>query len=139
MTKKIVADFSLCTGCAICLLACSERVTGGFNPRYALMRIENKMDGLVNEPILCSQCTNAYCKQVCPVNAIEVVNNDQVLKINQDKCNGCGLCEKYCPHDVIVIHDKRAAKCDLCDGEVRCVSQCPTGALQLVERGELHE
>lgn len=138
MVKKIIADFSLCTGCAICTLACSEAKTGGFNPRLARLRIDSEKEGLVSRPVLCNQCENAYCEQVCPTNAI-VRNDEDILIVHSELCTGCGKCNEYCPNSVVVVADKCAGKCDLCGGNPQCIFQCPTGALKLSDGGEQHE
>ncbi|OWZ83551.1 4Fe-4S dicluster domain-containing protein [Natranaerobius trueperi] len=129
--KKLVSEFDLCTGCAICTLVCSKELQGGYNPRFARLRLEEQMDGLVTEPIVCNQCENAFCEKVCPVSAITRENEIPVIK--EDKCIGCGRCMEYCPKDVIVLVDNKASKCDLCGGDPVCVKNCPTGALKLFE------
>ncbi len=45
------------------------------------------------------------CVKVCPVNAIELVD-DFLPRINEDKCIGCGRCAEVCPFDVIKIMDR---------------------------------
>ncbi|MBS3815465.1 MAG: 4Fe-4S binding protein [Hadesarchaea archaeon] len=49
-------------------------------------------------PIICINC--GACASVCPVNAIEVLNN-QVNVL--ESCTNCGLCEKTCPLGAIKI------------------------------------
>ncbi len=129
--KKLHADFDLCTGCAICTLKCSQAKTGGYNPRFARLRLENRMEGLVTEPVVCNQCENAFCMHVCPVSAIQKHNGIPI--IDRETCIGCGRCKAYCPKDVIVMQDRKAGKCDLCQGDPICVKNCPTGALKLYE------
>ncbi len=134
---KLIADFDLCTGCAICTLACSKEKAGGYNPRLARLKLEQAMEGLVTEPVVCNQCDNAYCEKVCPVTAIERKNGIPV--VDRESCIGCRRCQQYCPKGVIVMQDKKAAKCDLCAGEPACVKQCPTGALSLYQGGDKND
>jgi Fe-S-cluster-containing hydrogenase component 2 len=53
-------------------------------------------------------------------------------------CTACGECQEACPFDtegMILRHDKEAGvyvKCDMCGGEPRCVSVCPTDALKCI-------
>jgi electron transfer flavoprotein alpha subunit/NAD-dependent dihydropyrimidine dehydrogenase PreA subunit len=57
-----------------------------------------------------------------------------MLKIDIDKCTGCGICEKICPFGAIVVVDKTAqvqANCTLCGA---CVSRCPAGAITIERR-----
>lgn len=131
MTKRLLADFDLCTGCTLCQLACSVEKSGNaFNPRHALLRVEMGDEGLVHRPVVCAQCRNPFCQRVCPEGAIER-NDDGVLLIDATKCTGCGLCAEYCQLKVIVMGDATANKCDLCGGRAECVRACPTGALQV--------
>lgn len=54
------------------------------------------------------------------------------LKINPDKCVGCGICAKGCPTQNIKIVDGKAvanAQCTMC---YRCVSYCPKQAITLL-------
>lgn len=54
------------------------------------------------------------------------------LKINQDKCLGCGICAKNCPTQNIKIEDGKAvasSKCTMC---YRCVNHCPGQAMTLL-------
>ncbi len=138
---KIVPDFDLCTGCGICMLACSEQNFGGYNPRYAVMNIITMQDEIFEEPIMCNQCTNAACMRVCPVEAINtktinLVTKDEtiqttVVSIDKEKCTGCGLCKEYCPRGVIVINENKAHKCELCHESPQCVKTCPKNALKI--------
>lgn len=54
-----------------------------------------------------------------------------MLKIDHDKCNACGLCEKTCPFGAIAVEDGLARSnenCTLCGA---CVNVCPQGALAI--------
>ena len=54
------------------------------------------------------------------------------LKINRQKCIGCGICEKLCPMNNIVLRDGIAGaggKCTMC---YRCISKCPEQAITLL-------
>jgi Fe-S-cluster-containing hydrogenase component 2 len=129
----IHTNFDKCTGCSICQLACSFDLFGGYNPRRARLVIKNKKENLYHLPLVCNQCENAYCMNVCPVKAIQ--RTDQgIVGIDQDLCTGCGLCVRYCPVGMVSMDLKtqKAYKCELCQGKPVCVEACPTGALELV-------
>lgn len=60
----------------------------------------------------------------------------QIIAIDLDKCNGCGLCAKACKEEAIVIQDGKAAllRDDYCDGLGNCLPACPMDAIRYVER-----
>lgn len=122
----ICVDISLCTNCRACLLACSAKNFETFNPKLSLMDIK-ETDGIYNEVVTCIQCENAACIRVCPKNAIK--RGTGLVKIDKEKCIGCGICAQYCPRGVIRIFSKKAYKCELCNGNPACVEVCSTGAI----------
>ena len=129
----IKTRFDLCSGCGLCQLACSFQLLGGYNPHRALIQITHKSENLYHFPIVCSQCQNPYCANICPVKAIERNPETGALVIDHKKCIGCGLCTQYCPTDMVTIDPelKKSVKCDLCNGDPSCVKACPTGALEI--------
>ena len=60
----------------------------------------------------------------------------QIIKIDKEKCTGCGLCVSACHEGAIGLKDGKAAllKHDHCDGLGNCLPVCPTGAISLEER-----
>lgn len=59
-----------------------------------------------------------------------------IVQINEEKCNGCGVCVTPCAEGAIEIVDGKAkvVKEELCDGAGFCLSVCPTEAMTIVER-----
>jgi len=59
-----------------------------------------------------------------------------VIKIDEDLCNGCGLCVSGCHEGALqLIDDKARLISDLfCDGLGACIGECPVGAITLEER-----
>lgn len=100
---------------------------------------------------VCRGCLGHRCVEVCPRNAISVVNHK--AHIDQTLCIECGRCKQVCPFDAIsevkrpciracavgavkIDENRKAAidydKCIFCG---TCVSQCPFGAI--VDKGYL--
>ena len=59
-----------------------------------------------------------------------------IIKIDEDKCNGCGLCIPNCPEGALkVIDGKVRLISDLfCDGLGACIGHCPQAAITIEER-----
>jgi len=60
----------------------------------------------------------------------------QVIKIDSDKCTGCGQCIPGCPEGALQVIDGKARLIgDLfCDGLGACLGTCPEGAIEIEER-----
>ena len=60
----------------------------------------------------------------------------RVIHIDQEKCNGCGICANACHEGAIGMVDGKAQllRDDYCDGLGDCLPTCPTGAITFVER-----
>ena len=54
------------------------------------------------------------------------------LKIDKEKCIGCGKCEKLCPMENIVIVGQKAVSGDRCTMCYRCINKCPEQAITLL-------
>ncbi len=59
----------------------------------------------------------------------------KVIKIDEDKCIGCGLCADTCKESAIEIIDGKAkvVRKDYCDGIGNCLPVCPVGAISFSE------
>ncbi len=60
----------------------------------------------------------------------------KIIKIDEEKCNGCSLCAKACHEGAIEMINGKAklTREDYCDGLGDCLPACPTGAISFEER-----
>lgn len=101
----------------------------------------------------CQGCLSHQCTEVCPKDAIHIVNGRSL--IDQDKCIKCGRCMEACPYKAITkIERPCAASCgmdaihsdedgkavidyDKCVSCGMCLVNCPFGAI--VDKGQIFQ
>ena len=141
----IVIDVQKCLACKTCELECAvahsqakalvEALAESPRPstRVSVMDAEG-----FAIPLQCRHCEDAPCIRICPTKAIDRLDKDQPVLIDQDKCIGCKWCIMVCPFGVIEMDDERRVliKCDLCNERLKegelpaCVAACPTHAIE---------
>ena len=102
-------------------------------------------------PRLCNHCTKPACLEACPVRAIYKREQDGIVLVDQDKCQGIRLCNQACPYDKVYFNyvKNKTQKCIFCFPRVEqgvapaCARQCP-GRLRFVgfledESGPIHK
>ncbi|MBQ8894575.1 MAG: 4Fe-4S binding protein [Clostridia bacterium] len=72
-----------------------------------------------------------FCRYLCPLGAIYGCFNPIALlrfKIDENKCTGCGACQKACPMDLPVHQKPNGMECVRCG---KCREACPTDAIEI--------
>jgi len=58
----------------------------------------------------------------------------RIVRVDEEKCNGCGVCSVICPLKIVSLESGKAiVDEELCDGLGGCVRKCPQEAMRLVE------
>jgi len=128
--KLKIDNTAQCVGCRQCELACSVFHEGAFAPWLSRVVIHRDESIVFAKPYICHQCNDAKCQSVCPTHAITFDENG-ILTVNLEICNGCGECVIACPFHAMGMNHAvhKAYKCDLCGGEPQCAKVCPAHVL----------
>jgi len=139
--KQLIINSKACIGCRSCELACAlqnEGVMAADRARIAVILFSQSREfGLpCHQVFTCRQCRDAPCRAVCPEGAVTIDSDaPQAVRIDPQKCTGCGICVRACPFGAVKIDPAagRAIKCELCNNAPACVEFCPTDALTFGE------
>ncbi len=135
MWKSLHIDPAKCTGCLQCEMACSYEHTGVINPSKSRIKVFNFETEGRKVPYTCTQCTEAWCLNSCPVDAIRIDLSTGAKMVYEDTCVGCKVCTIACPFGTINYNQDsgKVQKCDLCEGDPACAKACPTGAITYID------
>ena len=124
-------DISKCTGCKKCETACPTKVIVVLpGSQQVFVTCHSKDKGSATRGICrvgCIAC--GTCVKICPFDAPSLENN--LARIDPDKCRLCGLCVGKCPtHSITDFLPERpkAVINDTCIGCQTCARVCPVNA-----------
>jgi len=97
----MVIDLKRCFGCYACVMACKAKNHTPPSVFWArLLKGETgEFPNTVRQalPVLCMQCEEPSCLEVCPTGATVQLDNGIVI-VEQEKCVGCAYCKMACPY-----------------------------------------
>lgn len=138
MTKMIVTNPDVCTGCRVCENVCSLVHFGECNPARARIRVMRWETLGVDVPVTCLQCEEAPCADSCPKRAIQRNSETGAMETIEDLCIQCHMCALACPFGATLIGpEEEVLRCDFCGGDPECVKLCETSAIQYLPRVQL--
>lgn len=132
-----VIDLRKCIGCHACTIACKAEhdIPVGVNRCWVKTVEKGRFPDTqrLYLPVLCNQCTDAPCMNICPTSAL-FRRRDGIVDLNGEACIGCKACMAACPYDQLFIdpNTRTAEKCNFCANRIEnqlqpaCVSVCPT-------------
>jgi len=106
MVEVVSVNLKRCENCGVCEMACAERHGG--KARLKVKDVLQSRGLIFNDealPIVCKQCENPACVEVCKPKAL--VRENGVIYVDEEKCIGCGKCAKICPFNAIFIEERR--------------------------------
>lgn len=149
MKMGFIIDKTKCTGCKACVITCKDKcdINAGMNLRKVDIEEYGAFPNIkiCYSSKSCHNCEDAPCIKNCPTGAMNRDNEFSIVRVDIQKCIGCGICVKACPFGAPSIDSKsqKSMKCDFCIDLLKegqkpaCVSVCNARALDFGEISEL--
>ncbi len=143
--RRVYVKEQVCIGCHLCEVYCqlqharSKDLIKAFKRESSrpLARLSIEQRDPVSFSMRCQQCDDAPCVSSCLTGALSRDPDSGLVSVDEQRCVGCWTCLLVCPFAAIKQdkEQKKALKCDLCQGEEipACVANCPNEALVYVE------
>jgi len=130
-----------CNNCLDCEKACALIKTGKKDATRSRIRTIKNLKEAYYGPVVCLQCNEPDCLNICPAGAIHKSPKTGIVSIDEKRCVHCLLCTLACPYCGIFYSpkDQKVIKCDLCDGNPECVKVCKPEALQYLRHAEIYK
>ena len=136
MGKRPFLNPEKCARCRSCELICSLTHDGECSLNLSRIRIMKTKGGGTHEniPVVCQQCSDPLCADVCVTGAITRSEETGALVVNEDLCVGCKTRITACRLGGVLYHyiKRCSMKCDLSRGDPECVKSCLYGALDFL-------
>lgn len=137
----IVVNIDRCSGCYACQMACKMQNDVALGLAWNKVRIVGPVGEYPNLvryalPLMCQNCENAPCVEVCPTGATYRDEESGAILVDSERCIGCQACMGACPYGQRSYNEATSTveKCNLCHeltakGELpACVKSCAAGA-----------
>lgn len=137
----IVVNIDRCSGCYACQMACKMQNDVSLGLAWNKVRIVGPVGEYPNLvryalPLMCQNCENAPCVEVCPTGATYRDEESGAILVDSERCIGCQACMGACPYGQRSYNEATSTveKCNLCHeltakGELpACVKSCAAGA-----------
>jgi len=143
-----VLDLDRCTGCAACVVACTNEnpVSEGLSWRSIQTFNETRfpLAPVFHYSLACNHCLEPACLTSCPANAYTKDPATGAVLIEPEKCVGCRYCSWVCPYDSPQFNPASGVmeKCTFCVHrqerglDPACVTACPLDALRFEAEAE---
>jgi anaerobic dimethyl sulfoxide reductase subunit B (iron-sulfur subunit) len=143
MNKQYLFTFNSdrCIKCWACEIACQQWKgipAGTLKLRKVVEETAGTFPDIMRKffSLTCRHCADAPCAAACPEEAITKRQEDGIVVVYRDKCNGCQVCLDACPYDIPQFDKNgKMQKCDMCLDRIKigqepmCAATCPTRAL----------
>jgi anaerobic dimethyl sulfoxide reductase subunit B (iron-sulfur subunit) len=130
-----------CVQCHACEVACKayHNVEPGITWRPVVGLWAGHYPDLIHRTLTysCMHCGQPSCVDACPSGAISKREEDGIVVVDRDQCNGCAACAEACPFGVPQFgQDGTMQMCNLCVDQLAlgkqpvCIGTCPSEALR---------
>ena len=136
MQRSLYIDPAKCTGCLQCEMACSYENEGVFQSgevqksrslRFMMKGVSCRIP--VRSAMKPGVCMRALSR---PITLNKVTG---AVEVSDSVCVGCKVCTIACPFGTVNYNQDtgKVVKCDLCGGDPKCATACPTEAITYVD------
>ena len=117
MSLGFYIDMERCIGCRTCQVACKDRRDiQQAGPR--LRRVDSFETGAYPEVgrfhlvLSCNHCAHPMCMANCSTGAL-YMNDDGIVLVDDEKCNGCQACVEACPLWRSAVHRRAEHRAEM--------------------------